>query len=81
MSGERSPVDDGWTELERAQLIDRATKTTPAQRLRWLEEAIVFARATGAISQTFAADRSLSDQFAANEGTPEERARPADDGD
>jgi hypothetical protein len=53
-------VRDGATETEdwrcdfdaaRDQLIDAALSTTPAQRLRWLEEALRFAQKVGALRQ------------------------------
>lgn len=38
----------GWEEHRRAEL-ESSLKATPAQRLRWLEQAIVFAYRTGAL--------------------------------
>ena len=46
-SDDRSPVD-GWEEHRRAEL-EGSVKATPAQRLRWLEQAIVFAHRAGAL--------------------------------
>ena len=40
--------EDGWEEHRRAQL-DGFLQATPAQRLHWLEQAIVFAHRTGAL--------------------------------
>lgn len=40
---------DGWERHRRDQLLTIARRTTPAQRLEWLEAAIEFARGTGAL--------------------------------
>lgn len=39
-----------WSEVEDAQLRDWL-RTTPAQRLKWLEEMLEFARTAGALSK------------------------------
>lgn len=39
-----------WSEVEDAQLRDWL-RTTPAQRLAWLEEMLEFARTAGALSK------------------------------
>jgi hypothetical protein len=42
------PVEDGWEAHRRAEL-ESSLMATPAQRLRWLEQAIVFAHRAGAL--------------------------------
>jgi hypothetical protein len=42
------PLVDGWEEHRRAEL-EGFLQATPAERLRWLEQAILFAHRTGAL--------------------------------
>jgi hypothetical protein len=52
------PPEDGWAAQRRERLDTILVETTPAQRLAWLEEAIVFAARAGALPrQLDAADR------------------------
>ncbi|HVF07550.1 MAG TPA: hypothetical protein VNC60_03140 [Actinomycetota bacterium] len=50
MSDVDAPRPDGWAAHERSQLAANL-ETTPLERLRWLEEAILFAVAAGAIPE------------------------------
>lgn len=47
---ERDAVD-GWERHRRQQIRDVARRTTPAQRLAWVEEMIELAREVGARSR------------------------------
>jgi hypothetical protein len=51
MSGmsKRPPIEDDWTAQRRERLEAILAGTTPAQRLAWLEEAIMFAARAGAL--------------------------------
>jgi len=46
---ERRPKEEGWDTQRRDRLEAILEGTTPAQRLAWLEEAIVFAARAGAL--------------------------------
>lgn len=48
MSDVDAPRPDGWEAHERSQLVAHL-ETTPLERLTWLEEAILFAVAAGAL--------------------------------
>lgn len=48
MTGVSEPRPDGW-EIHRSMQLESALATTPQERLTWLEEAIRFAFATGAL--------------------------------
>ncbi len=54
MSAPRTPAD-GW-EAHRQMELEAMLKTTPAQRLRWLEAAIKFAFEAGALPRPRASD-------------------------
>lgn len=49
MSDPHLPRTDGWATHRRAQLEGVLAATTPQERLAWLEEAIRFAFAAGAL--------------------------------
>jgi len=49
----------GW-DAHRVDELDRALMTTPAQRLRWLEEAIAFASRVGALPRRGVPERGLT---------------------
>ncbi len=51
---------DGWEAHRRAEL-EGSLMTTPAQRLRWLEQAIVFAHRAGALPRMGSATTAPSD--------------------
>jgi hypothetical protein len=53
----------GWEEHRRAEL-DGVLKTTPAERLRWLEQAIEFAFRAGALPRRPQADATGLDREA-----------------
>ncbi|MGZ8581530.1 MAG: hypothetical protein ACXWW9_09630 [Actinomycetota bacterium] len=67
-SDDRSRVD-GWEEHRLAEL-ESSLKATPAQRLRWLEQAIVFAHRAGALPRERSITARPSDPVG---GEPEER--------
>ena len=46
-----SDAFDGWERHRREQIRDIARRTTPAQRLAWVEEMIELARRVGARSR------------------------------
>jgi hypothetical protein len=48
MTGVSGPRPDGW-EIHRSMQLESALATTPQERLEWLEEAIRFAFAAGAL--------------------------------
>ncbi|MDP9330997.1 MAG: hypothetical protein M3P11_10210 [Actinomycetota bacterium] len=50
MKASEDDPGDGWEVNRRQQLVGVMT-TTPLQRLRWLEDAIAFAYAAGALPQ------------------------------
>lgn len=58
--------EDGWEAHRRAEL-ESSLLATPAQRLRWLEQAIVFAHRAGALPRTHGVTAQPSD--ALDEGT------------
>lgn len=49
----------GW-DAHRVDELDRALMTTPAQRLRWLEDAIAFAFRVGALPRRGAPEHRLT---------------------
>lgn len=55
MTTDADEFEMGWTEHRREQVRAIARRTTPAQRVAWLEEALEIARQSGALASARAA--------------------------
>jgi hypothetical protein len=63
VAGDRTCPDEGWEQRRLEQLRAFARRTTPAQRLAWLEEAMRIALHSGALERERAARARYYDEL------------------